>query len=313
MENKILVTGYINPDLDGFACIFAYSYYFNQLGMKAVPSVSGRHHDEADHVLMEYGLNFNIKEENPEYFDEIILVDSSDLDGIDKRINPEKVTEIVDHRKINMSEKFPNAKVQIELVGAAATLVAEKFKEKGLSMPKEIATLVYGAIISNTLNFQAKVTTERDREIAAWLNEENNFPADFARKMFLSKSDLSGDRLIKMLRSDFAGFAGHNFGSHKLGTAQIEMIGGEEMALARKDEIVSELGKIMSEQGLDVVFLTIIDLEADQNIIVAPTEEVEKILSKVLDIHFTNHVATRSGFMMRKEMVPLLKEELIKS
>lgn len=311
MKKEILVTSNVNPDLDGFACVFAYAYFLNQTGIKAIASISGKHHEEADHVIFEYGLNLDIKEENPQEYNQIVIVDASGLECLDKRTDPDHVVEIIDHRKVNFSEQFVNAKVQIELVGAAATLVAEKYKENSVAVPKDIATLMYGAIISNTLNFQAKVTTDRDRKIAVWLKKENNFPDDFAHKMFMSKSDLAGEKLIQILHEDFAGFAGHNFGSYKLGTAQIEMIGGKELAESRKNEIITELKKIMVDQNLNFVFLTIIDLEANQNIIVAPTKEIEKILSKVLNIEFIDQIAVRPGLIMRKEIVPLLKEEFI--
>jgi manganese-dependent inorganic pyrophosphatase len=312
MRKEILVTGYVDPDLDSFACTFAYSYFLNQTGKEAIASISGKHHEEADHVINEYGLNLGIEYYNPEEFDKIILVDASDLDGIDPKINPQKVIEIIDHRLINMSDRFPKAIVQIEMVGSAATLIAEKFEEQKINLTRELATLLYGAIVSNTLNFKAKVTTDRDRAIAEYLNNDFHFPDDFAHKMFLSKSDFSGEKLNETLRADFASFKGWGFGGKQVGIAQIEMIGGRELAESRKDTIIAELKRKKSEIGLDVIFLTIIDLEADQNILVAPNKEIEDLLSKVLNVKFENQIAIRPGLIMRKEIVPLLKEELEK-
>jgi len=311
MKKEILVTCYVNPDLDGFACTFAYTYFLNQTGVKATPSISGKHHNEADYILSEYKLNFDTKERNPEEYENIILVDSSDLDGIDARIDPNKVIEIVDHRKINMAERFPNAKTQIEIVGAAATLIAEKFLDNNIRLPKNIATLVYGAILSNTLNFQAKVTTDRDKKIASLLKKENNFPDNFAHKMFLSKSNFSGDKLKQSLRNDFANFKSHNFGGKKIGIAQIETIDGLNIVQDRKAEIISEIKSIMADENLDIVFLTVIDLEANQNIFVSPNKEIEKFIEKVLKVKFVDNIAVRQGLIMRKEIVPLLKEEFI--
>ncbi len=312
MKKEILVTGYVNPDLDGVACILAYADFLNKTSQKAIPSIPGKHHEETDHVLKEYGLKFDIKEYSSKDFQQIILVDSSDLDGIDKRIDPKKVIEIIDHRKINMAESFPNAKVQIELVGAAATLIGEKFKEQNIDLTKDIATLLYGAIISNTLNFQAKVTTDQDRAMVTYLKEKFYFPEDFAHKMFLSKSDLSGEKLIKTIRGDFAGFKSHNFGGKKVSMAQIEMIEGQKLVENRKDEIVFEIKAIMKELDLDVVFLTIIDLEANQNILVAPSKGIEDLLNEILNIKFQNQIAIRPGLIMRKEIVPLVREGLTK-
>lgn len=312
MDKTILVTCYVNPDLDGLACVLAYADFLNKIGQKAIPSIFGKHHEEADHVIKKYSLKINIKENDPNNYEKIILVDSSDLDGIDKRINPKKVIEIIDHRKVNMVESFPNAKIQIELVGAAATLVGEKFEKQNIDLLKDYATLLYGAIISNTLNFRAKVTTDRDRTVAKYLMEKFNFSEDFAHKMFLSKSDLSGKKLIETIRGDFANFKSHNFNGKKLGIAQIEMIEGKKLAIERKDEIVAEIKKIMKELNLDICFLTIIDLEANRNIIVSPNKEIEDILIKVLKVNFKNQIAFKPGLIMRKEIVPLIKDYLNK-
>ncbi|MEK7143061.1 MAG: hypothetical protein AAB785_02530 [Patescibacteria group bacterium] len=69
MKKEILVTGYVNPDLDGLACIMAYANFLNKTGKLAIPSVSGKHHEEADHIINEYGLEIDIKEHNPEEFE----------------------------------------------------------------------------------------------------------------------------------------------------------------------------------------------------------------------------------------------------
>jgi len=311
MRDEILVTGYIDPDLDSLACTFAYTYFLNKTGERALSSISGIHHEEAEHVLKEYNVGLEVKTYNPEDFEKIILVDASDQEAIDNRIDPNKVIEIIDHRRVNMADCFPNAKVQIEKVGAAATLIAEKFVDKNVDFTKEFATLIYGAIISNTLNFKANVTTDRDRKIAKILKDEFGFSDDFAHKMFLAKSDFSGDKAVKAVRGDFANFGGFDFGV-KVGIGQIEMIGGEKLAMEKKDEIVQELNSITKEKGLDIAFLSIVDLEANQNVFVVPTQEAADLLERIFKIKTENHIAIRPGLIMRKEIVPLIKEQLEK-
>lgn len=310
MRDEILVTGYIDPDLDSLACTFAYTYFLNKTGKSAVPSISGKHHGEAEHILKEYGINFEIKTYNPEDFQNIVLVDASDTEAIDKRIKPEQVVEIIDHRRVNMADKFPRAEVQIERVGAAATLVAERFLKGKVDFTKDLATLIYGAIISNTLNFRANVTTDRDLRIAKILKDEFAFPDDFAHKMFLSKSNFSGDGVVRAVRGDFANFGGYDFGALKIGIAQIEMIGGKKLAELNRKTISEELKKIADRKNLDITFLSIVDLEANQNVFIVPTKKAEDLLEKIFNIKTHNHVATRPGFIMRKEIVPLIKESI---
>lgn len=312
MRDEILVTGYIDPDLDSLACTFAYVYFLNKQGRRAVASISGRHHEEAEHVLKEYGIGLEVTTYNPEDFEKIILVDASDLEAIDNRIKPEKVIEIIDHRRVNMADKFPNAKVQIEKVGAAATLVAERFIKEKVDFTKEIATLIYGAIISNTLNFKANVTTDRDLKVAKKLKDEFGFSDNFAHKMFLAKSDFSGEKAVEAVRGDFANFGGYDFGNLKVGIGQIEMIGGQKLAEDNREAISRELNRIAKQKKLNVAFLSIVDLEANQNVFVVPTKKAENLLEKIFNIETKDQIAIRPGFIMRKEITPLIKESFAK-
>ena len=303
----ILVTCYVNPDLDGLAGAIAYGEFLRKIGEKVVVGIIGEPHDEAKYILDRFGFAYPATIVNGDDFDEAILVDASDLIGLEGKISPEKIIEIVDHRKVNEAEKFPNAKVQIELVCAAATLIAEKFIEKKIDISQESATLVYAAIVSNTLNFKGSVTTERDREAAAWSNRTAHLPENFWKDLFIAKSDLSGKKLSERIEGDFAWFA---IGGKKVGIAQVEMIGAKKLLDERGDEIVKILEKLKQEIGLDHVFQNTIELEDAKNLFVAYDGETQRLLEKILDVRFNGIVAERHGLTMRKQIVPLLKEEL---
>ncbi|MCR4280072.1 MAG: hypothetical protein NUV82_01445, partial [Candidatus Komeilibacteria bacterium] len=154
----------------------------------------------------------------------------SDLNGLEGNIAPEKVVEIIDHRKVHSAHEFPHAKVQIEPVGAAVTLIAEKFMQSKMEISKESATLMYAAIVSNTLNFKGTVTTDRDKTAADWLNRTAQLSAGFWKEMFMAKSDLAGSKLSERMKGDFAWFV---IGGRKIGIAQIEMIGVRKLLVER--------------------------------------------------------------------------------
>lgn len=310
MENKtkpILITCYVNPDLDGVASAIAYGEFLQKTGKNAVVRIIGEPHDEAKYVLNRFGFAYPQTISNADDFDEVILVDTSNPNGLEGKIAPEKVIEIIDHRKVHDAGEFPNAKVQIELIGAAATLIAEKFMRNNIAISKESATLVYGAIISNTLNFKSGVTTDRDREAAAWLNKVAGLPEDFWRDLFTAKSDLSGGKLAERIESDFAWFV---MGGKKVGVAQIEMIGAKELLDERSGEVVQILDRIKKDMNLDHIFQNTIELENAKNFFVAQDLDTQKLLEKVLSVRFAGVVAERPDLIMRKQIVPLLKEEL---
>lgn len=303
----ILVTCYVNPDLDGVSGSVAYAEFLQKTDKTVVAGIFGEPHEEAKYILDRFDIEYPQVFKDAEKFDQVILVDSSDLKGLEGKVSPEKVIEIIDHRKINDASDFPNAKIQIELVGAAATLVAEKFTGNNIAISKESAVLLCGGILSNTLNFKAGVTTDRDRKAYIALNEVAQLPESFWKELFLAKSDLSGDKLPERIKGDFAWF---EMGDKKIGIAQIEMIGAKALVTEREVEILRILNMIKEEKDLDYIFQSTLELEDEKNFFVAENAEMKKLLEKVLGIEFVANVATREGLIMRKQIVPLLKAEL---
>lgn len=304
----VSITCNTNPDLDGFACVFAYQELLSKLGQEVEMAIFGAPHDEVKHLLNRFSIVFpqNVSG-GLNQASKIILADTSDLRGLDKSIIPQNVIEVIDHRKINDQHLFPNAKIQIELVGSCATLIAEKYRQKGIMPSLESAILIYGAIISNTLNFKANTTTERDRAIADWLAKNFDLPKNLAEEMFLAKSDLGAGKLQQKIRHDFAWF---EFAGQRVGIAQIEMIGGRDLLEQRHDEIFSELSELKAELLLDFVFLSIVELKEEINFFVAWDKKTQKILADIFDLEFVLGQATRSGLIMRKEITPLIKAYL---
>lgn len=305
----ILITSYVNPDLDGVAGIIGYAEFLVKTGKNVTTGILGEPLDEAKYVLDRFNIPYPPTMQNTNAYDEVILLDASCLNDLEGKIAPDKVIEIIDHRKVNDSDKFPNAKTQIEQVGASATLIAEKFKQNDIVISRESAILIFSAIISNTFNFKAGLTSDRDREMAAWLNQIAQLPETFWRELFLAKSEMPGPKLAERIESDFMWFSA---GQKKVGIAQIEIIGAKKLVAERMPEIIQALEKLRSELNLDFVFQNTVELEKAKNYLVAPDEATKQLLEKVLGVKFSGSIAERPNLIMRKQIVPLLKEELEK-
>ncbi len=305
MADKTLVTSYTDPDLDGFACAFAYAEFLNLTGRPAVLGLTGSLHEEVEFLLNKYNIPFQLSDTDPSGFEKIILVDASDQEGIDPRIDPTKVIEIIDHRLVNQQEAFPNAQVQNELVGAAATLIAEKFMAAKASMSQHSAVLLFGAIVSNTLNFQANVTTDRDKNAAQWLAVLFQPTSNFAFELFQSKSNITKQNLGQRIDHDFARFDLES----KIGVAQLELVDAAKLATELKPEILSKLNQLMQAEKLDLIFLSLIDLNHQQNIFITDDSATQDLLQSILQIKFVDNAATRPGFIMRKELMPRIKAQ----
>lgn len=303
---KTLVTAYSNPDLDGTACAIAYTEYLHKTGTTdSVCALFGIAHREAQFVFRTFNISSppdarGILDSNTK----VIILDASDLRGISNKINPEQVVEIIDHRKIHSASSFPNAKVQIELVGSAATLIAEKFYTDKIEISSKSAALLYSAIISNTVNFQANVTTERDKIMAKWLLTKFSLPDNYIQNMFADKSHFVKP-LKETIEDDFALFV---FSNKQLGIAQLEIVAVEKFIENNRQELALSLQQIKQEKSLDYIFLTAIDIIQATNTFFVIDSDSQQLVSKAINVVFNDNVANRKGIMMRKTIAPLVKE-----
>ncbi len=304
----ILITGYVNPDLDAVACSLAYSEYLNKKGGCTLAAIIGEAHDEAKYILDRFKINYPVSILNANEFSEVILVDASDLNGLEGKIGAEKVIEIIDHRRVHQAKQFPYAKIQIELVGSVATLIAEKFIKDSVQISKQSALVLAGAIISNTLNFKSSLTTNRDKKAFQYLNKTAQLSNIFWRELFKAKSDLSGDKLKKRIEGDLAFFT---FSNKKVGIAQLEIIELEKLTQEREGKIIKILQDLQSKMNFDFLLINAIELEKKFNYFISPDINTQKILTNIFpEIKFNHYLAKKEKLLMRKQIVPLLKEIL---
>lgn len=304
MSTSILATAKINPDLDGVACAYAYSHLLVMQGKNAVGGVFGQMHAEVAYLVDRFGIH-DVVHEPVGPFDSFVLVDASDMAGMPAIIRPEDVLEVIDHRGVHRAhELFPKAKIQIEQIGAAATLIVERYRSSNHPIDSHSAMLLYGAIYSNTLNFQVSIATKRDKTAADWLQTQVTMPASLIDGMFAAKTRFVSENLHDSLAMDAKQFT---FGKRRIGIAQLEILDLQRLADARSNDILVALEHTKKEHCLDAALLTAVDLKASFNLFITPDAEMRTALSEVLHVDFENHTAKKTGVLLRKQLVPLLK------
>lgn len=304
MSPSILVTAKINPDLDGVACAYAYSHLLGMQGKNAVGGVFGQMHAEAAYLVDRFGIH-DVVHEPVGPFDSFVLVDASDMAGMPTVIRPEAVVEVIDHREVHRAhELFPNAKIQIEEVGSAATLIVERYRTLHHSIDQYSAILLYGAIYSNTLEFQVAIANERDKTSADWLQLQASIPASLIDDMFAEKTRFASENLQDSLTMDAKQFT---FGKRRIGIAQLEILDLQRLVDTRLNDIIAALKHMKKEHQLDATLLTAVDLKERFNLFITPDSEVQTALFEVFHIVFENNTAKKTGVFLRKQLVPLLK------
>ena len=137
----------------------------------------------------------------------MILVDHNDFSQSVRGIEKAEVLEVIDHHRINDFSTNQPVAFRNEIIGSSATIVATIFRENQIPLPKNLAGLILGAILSDTLKFQSPTTTPKDIATAQFLAGIAGLDIDeFAKDMFSVSANIKGKTLNELLNQDIKFF-----------------------------------------------------------------------------------------------------------
>jgi manganese-dependent inorganic pyrophosphatase len=130
----------------------------------------------------------------------VLLVDHAEQAQSVPGIETAEIVEIVDHHHIGSIETRVPVRATFDPVGSTATLVVERFRQNGMEPSRESATVLLGAVLSDTVILNSPTTTDRDRAVVEYLEQRLDIDAkQFGREMFEAGSDVSeltGDDIV---------------------------------------------------------------------------------------------------------------------
>lgn len=298
-----IVTSYINPDMDGISLMYAYTEYLRKNGESAEYYFEGTLKKEVQIILDK----FNIKLENIEDIkddDEIVLVDTNYLRELSNKIKPENIVEIIDHHnREDWIDNYNHIKVDIELIGAAATLVAERFKNNNVPISRESAILLYYGIISNTMNLKIKLTDEKDIDLSNWLKSQvSEITDEVTKEIFEEKSEI-GDNLREEMEVEFK----DQFMSISWSMGQLEVANVDKFLNKYEDKIREILETVSKENNVDYISVNCMDIINGYSVIVAYNESTAQLISDATGIKFNNLKSRVDELISRKEIVKIIR------
>lgn len=299
-----IVTSYINPDMDGISLMYAYTEYLRKKGENANYYFEGSLKKEVQIILKKFNIYLNnVDDINDE--DEIVLVDTNYLREISKKVKPEKIIEIIDHHnKEKWIDKYPNIKVNIRLIGAAATLVAEMYKNNNVKISRESAIMLYYGIISNTMNLKIKLTSKNDIDMAYWLKEQvPEITDDVTKEIFEKKSEI-GDNLREEMEVEFK----DQFMSISWSMGQLEVANVDKFLEKYEQDIREILMNVSAENDVEYISVNCMDIINGYSIIVANDEKTSKLISEATGLKFNDLKAKTDKLISRKEFVKIVRD-----
>ncbi len=134
---------------------------------------------------------------------EVLLVDHAEQGQSVPGVEKAHIVEILDHHHIGSIETRVPVRATFDPVGSTSTLVIERFRQAQVEPTLPTATVLLGAILSDTVILNSPTTTDRDREAVRFLAEFVGVdPLTFGREMFESGSDAADASVESLLGRD---------------------------------------------------------------------------------------------------------------
>jgi manganese-dependent inorganic pyrophosphatase len=189
----------------------------------------------------------------------LILVDHNEFAQSVRGIEKAEVLEVIDHHRINDFSTNRPVAFRNDIIGSSATIVATIFRENQIPLPKKLAGLILGAILSDTLKFQSPTTTPKDIATAQFLAGIAGLDIDeFAMDMFSVSANIKGKTVSELLNQDIKFF---NIDGCKTMISQV-IVTSADTARAMEHQVQDILDTFTKKKGLDLclmVFTSILE------------------------------------------------------
>jgi manganese-dependent inorganic pyrophosphatase len=228
----------------------------------------------------------------------VLLVDHGERAQSVPGIEEAEIVEILDHHHIGSIETKRPVTAIFDPVGSTSTLVIERFRQAGREPTPPTATMLLGAIVSDTVLLTSPTTTERDRVAAAYLEQLLALDAsEFGREMYERSSDVDDVTAADLVTRDLKEY--ELDGDRTLSVAQIETVGGA--VFERTDELLTAIEKHRARRDQVLFALMLTDILArDTLLLVAGADGiVERAFGKPV----VDGTLELPGVMSRKKQV----------
>jgi manganese-dependent inorganic pyrophosphatase len=188
---------------------------------------------------------------------QVMLVDHAERAQSVAGVEEAEILEILDHHHIGSIVTRIPVRATFDPVGSTATLVVERFRLNGMEPSRSTATMLLGAILSDTVILNSATTTERDHSVVEYLERVLVIDAEqVGREMFEATSDVSDVGAEEIISRDAKQYQVSS--GHTISIAQIEVVG--DSLLERKEELLEAMRRAREDRELQLYALMVTDV-----------------------------------------------------
>ena len=238
----------------------------------------------------------------------VILVDHNERSQAVDGIEEAEIIEIIDHHRLGDIETVSPITFRNQPVGCTATIINQMYEENELEVPREIAGLLCGAIISDTLLFRSPTCTPLDERTAKKLAKISDIDLEqMAQEMFNAGSNLKGKSAEDICFQDFKQFIVNDT---IFGVGQITSMSKEELAAIR-DMMTEHLPKVLEAHNLNMIYFMLTDILAESTELLCVGTGARGIALRAFDLPDNAKSLILKGVVSRKkQLIPVLVETM---
>ena len=238
----------------------------------------------------------------------VILVDHNERSQAVDGIEEAEIIEIIDHHRLGDIESVSPITFRNQPVGCTATIINQMYEENEIEVPREIAGLLCGAIISDTLLFRSPTCTPLDERTAKKLAKISDIDLEqMAQEMFNAGSNLKGKSAEDICFQDFKQFTVNDT---IFGVGQITSMSKEELAAIR-DMMTEHLPKVLEAHNLNMIYFMLTDILAESTELLCVGTGARGIALSAFDLPDNAKSLILKGVVSRKkQLIPVLVETM---
>ena len=238
----------------------------------------------------------------------VILVDHNERSQAVDGIEEAEIIEIIDHHRLGDIETVSPITFRNQPVGCTATIINQMYEENEIEVPREIAGLLCGAIISDTLLFRSPTCTPLDERTAKKLAKISDIDLEqMAQEMFNAGSNLKGKSAEDICFQDFKQFTVNDT---IIGVGQITSMSKEELAAIR-DMMTEHLPKVLEAHNLNMIYFMLTDILAESTELLCVGTGARGIALSAFDLPDNAKSLILKGVVSRKkQLIPVLVETM---
>lgn len=233
----------------------------------------------------------------------VVLVDHNERSQSVEGLEEAEIIAIIDHHRIYDVHTDAPIYMRCEPLGSSNTIIYKLYRENMVQIPRPIAGIMAGAILTDTLLFRSPTSTAEDRRAAEVLAERAGVDLnELGPSILAAASDVAGKTPRELLLADFKEFA---LGDLRFGISTVETVNASAVA-AMRAQLLEEMRSLREERRYASLLLMVLDIAHEQTEILVEGHERE--VAEALGRPLRNgHLLEFPGIVSRKkQIVPLL-------